>query len=641
MKIKIASRIGCLLTAIILAVIAIFTSHSAQAKVIDNDPNTDQRWIISEIYLGDRDGNGAYLELYNNDDHTALGWNDFLVNLPFSIDLPPIMDLRVYKPHSYKVIPFDENWTGWVAKQYIKVIYGDDLFHEIEDALDEFPNYSYQRCQSTLGNGDRVLSNKFYYGKKTNEKSISCSDSSVTDTHPDEVDDNSVCRKLKLNEIGSYMFDEDQFIEIKNTSNETINLSNCYLSTEQEKDKTFDNFIELDDYDLAPNGVYSFNVIDTDLPPLTKTTGIVYLLDSNARTVTDYKRYSQVKKDTTTALSPTDNKWYSTYTATPGEINVIDEYPACDDGYVRNPETHKCQKKLVAPDQTGGTDDRTDNSNSLAPCKEGYERNPTTNRCRKIYEDETEPTLTPCKAGYERNPETNRCRKITTGDTNNSSDDSSESSGLTPCKEGYYRNPETNRCKKITDSDNNDSDLVPCKEGYTRNPVTNRCVKIANTTSTLEPCKEGYERNPETNRCRKIASATDDLKPCKDGYERNPETNRCIKKSSADDDSDAKYPVETDSSVNNSDNTTSLIIVLVIIGVASLVILGWQFRHEIGRAFKKPKPANSKHSPSQDNQPEAGQLDDWINHLSSDDDSMTPPNKHDAKPATANDSKPN
>ena len=96
------------------------SSSTADARVIDNNPVTDQRWIISEIYLGDDDYDGAYVELYNNDDHTSLGWKDFVINLPFDVDLPPIYDLHTYKPHAYKKLSLDEGIMGWLAKKYIE-----------------------------------------------------------------------------------------------------------------------------------------------------------------------------------------------------------------------------------------------------------------------------------------------------------------------------------------------------------------------------------------------------------------------------------------------------------------------------------------------------------------------------------------
>lgn len=85
MKIK-TKVIGPFWGAVLIVAGYLLVGRSCFARVIDNNPVTDQRWIISELYLGDEDYDGAYIELYNNDDHTSLGWKDFVINLPFDID---------------------------------------------------------------------------------------------------------------------------------------------------------------------------------------------------------------------------------------------------------------------------------------------------------------------------------------------------------------------------------------------------------------------------------------------------------------------------------------------------------------------------------------------------------------------------
>lgn len=556
------------LVSLILAVLA---GQIAWARVVDTSPVTDQRWVISEIYLGDIDGNGSYMELYNNDDNTSLGWKDFVINLPFDVDLPPIFDLRVYKPHAYKTLKFDDGAYGWLAKYYVKFMYGDSVFYEIKDALDESPNYSYQRCQSTDDDGKRVLSDKFYYGKKSAGKAIDCSDKSLVETMAGET---GKCEGLKLSEIGSNLYPEEQFIEVGNASDKIINLADCYLTLDKEKK---DTYLPLEDYELEPGDVHELYLNELDgAPTLTRTTGIVYLLDNDHATVTDYYRYREAKRDTSMALSDRDNKWHLTYKMTPGEDNVIAEYPDCADGQYRDETTHKCRIITDDPEPDNKQDDETDDG------------------------------FVPCKDGYERNPETNRCRKIVTEDD--------VETGLVPCKEGYYRNPETNRCKKIASSDNSDN-LTPCREGYTRNPATNRCVKNTSTTANLVPCKDGYERNPETNRCVKKKMATT-LTPCKEGYERNPETNRCVKKKDAKDDKPADYPVKSEASAE-SDSTRTLIIALIIIGVLSIGVLIWQYRHELARLFGGQGARADKANKLADDKTA---VDDWISQLEKADD---------------------
>lgn len=65
----------------------------------------------------------------------------------------------------------------------------------------------------------------------------------------------------------------------------------------------------------------------------------------------------------------------------------------------------------------------------------------------------------------------------------------------------------------------------PCSEGQVRNPETGRCISDSGDETSLQPCAPDQERNPETNRCRKITTSS--LVPCGPGQERNPATNRC------------------------------------------------------------------------------------------------------------------
>lgn len=585
MKIK-TKIIGLFWGTILMAGSCLLVGKSCFARVIDNNPVTDQRWIISELYLGDEDYDGAYVELYNNDDHTSLGWKDFVINLPFDIDFPPIYDFRTYKPHAYKKLPLDESLMGWLAKQYVKVMYGDEVFHEIEDALNEQPSYSYQRCQTTYEDGTVVLSNKFYYGKKTPGKAIECDDKSITITNPDDSM-TGTCEKLKLNEIGSYMEPEEQFVELVNTGNEPLNLSNCYIAKSKANSALH---VQMDDYELEPGGIYAFNIDQTDLEYIAKTSGILYLIDSDDETVVNYKRYSYVKDGSVSAMDE-NGEWKLTYHMTPGEENIIEEYPPCPDGQYRDEETHRCRN--LPDDDNDSNADGSSNS------------------------DDND--YVPCPDGWYRNPETNRCKKIPTED---------DDSNLKPCPDGYYRNPETNRCKKIDDGE---SDLVPCKEGYVRNPETNRCVKIKVNDDELEPCPDGYYRNPETNRCKKIDDSESDLVPCKEGYVRNPETNRCVKikdgnssnsgKSDDDKDGDAKFPVklDIDDSDKSNTSTTSLLVTVGIIVASSVGILLWQYRKEISRAFTKIKAHGQKNKSVRIKEATTEMsTDEWIDKLSKD-----------------------
>ena len=165
--------------------------------------------------------------------------------------------------------------------------------------------------------------------QKTPGKAIECDDKSVTVTNPDDAM-TGTCEKLKLNEIGSYMEPEEQFIEVVNSGNEPINLSNCYIAKSKANNAVH---AQMDDYEIEPGGLYAFNVDQTDLEYIAKTSGIIYLIDSDDETVVNYKRYSGVKEGAITAID-NNGEWQMTYQMTPGEDNVIEEYPPCPDGNI-------------------------------------------------------------------------------------------------------------------------------------------------------------------------------------------------------------------------------------------------------------------------------------------------------------------
>ena len=555
----------------------------AHAAVDDDQPITNERWVISE--LAESDSGDKYIEFYNNSTNDGLGWGDYFVNLPVDSKLLELMEVFGFqhiKQHAFRVVNLSDSWYSTLAFNLLKT-YGLDAnaFTEIADALEEEDGYSYQRCLY-YQDGQPLMSNKFYYGKKTKGKEINCSDSSIRPTNL--MERTGVCQGLRLNEIESYEENDEQFVELYNATLQPINLGNCYIAkSKDEGAKTY----ALDNIELASGELYTQPLNDSDAVELklTEKSGEVALIDGDRRTLVDSVKYRVTSEDTSYALGA-DDEWHMTYNVTPDQPNVIEELKPCEEeGYERNPDTNRCVKSADDKESSDLSwleellDIKTSSSSTsgLTPCKEGYYRNPATNRCKKI---------------------TNSSDSSTGASSSSSnSSNSSSSSALVPCKTGYYRNPATNRCKKIesTTSATSTSSLASCPTGYYRNSETNRCKKLTttSTSSTLTPCKEGYERNPETNRCRKktTTDSTSKLTPCKEGYERNPETNRCRKKTS--DDGDAKYPIKT---TDQKDGTTeeqerrsnlTLIIALAVGGALCLGIIIWQYRDSIKRRWDK------------------------------------------------------
>ncbi len=249
------------------------------------------------------------------------------------------------------------------------------------------------------------------------------------------------CSALRLSEIAANT--NRQFIEVYNASAEPASVRGCQLQTNRSQEVSY----VFDDRMVQPGEFVVVEIAHTSLT-LTKTTsGTVYLISSDGQSEVDARSYENMSENTSLAL--VDGVWRTTFAITPGQVNHYQEYPACAEGYVRNPTTKRCNKITA----------------STSPVD--------------------------CGPGRYRSAETGRCRNI------------ASATSQVPCRADQYRNPETNRCRNLTSTS---STLTPCKPGQERNPATNRCRAMATSASSLKPCAAGQERNPATNRCRKVAS---------------------------------------------------------------------------------------------------------------------------------------
>ena len=117
-----------------------------------------------------------------------------------------------------------------------------------------------------------------------------------------------------------------------------------------------------------------------------------------------------------------------------------------------------------------------------------------------------------------------------------------------------------------------------CEEGKVLNKETGNCVKVSALKTKV--CKEGQFLNILTGRCNKIK--TNEEKKCKEGYYLNPETGRCRK---IKENNGADYSLEPET----YEESSSFVALYAILGVgaAALLYLGYEFRHEILRLFRK------------------------------------------------------
>lgn len=252
----------------------------------------------------------------------------------------------------------------------------------------------------------------------------------------------NTCQGARLSEVGANL--GVQFIEIYNESGQSIDLSGCQLMT----NRTSAKYV-FDDLTLAAGQYHVIEVGDTNLTLTKTTTGTVYLLSSDGLVEVDGTTYKNLATDTSWSLL--DGTWRQTYEPTAGKQNSYQQFLNCEDGYVRNTETGRCNKVVVA---------------EVVACKDDQYRSEETNRCRTIV---PVVALALCKEGQYRSEETNRCRSIAT-----------TASVLKSCADDQFRNPDTGRCKKIASSD--DIALADCGEGRERNPATNRCRTVAAVT---------------------------------------------------------------------------------------------------------------------------------------------------------------
>ncbi len=206
------------------------------------------------------------------------------------------------------------------------------------------------------------------------------------------------CGRLEFSEILSY-YDEDkseQFIELHNPTDQTINLSACEIRYKK-KNHTLSG-------SLAPDQYYAYYPNKSDPAfSVTKNPNTSNTIDliGKDETLVDTLSYNHGQKKATSYARFYDENgeefWQTTYSPTPGSANILQEFRSCPEGKIINIATGNCVKVTGA-------------SGTTKACPEGQYRNPLTGRCKKVESDSKGPK--PCAKGYERNPETNRCRKI-------------------------------------------------------------------------------------------------------------------------------------------------------------------------------------------------------------------------------------
>lgn len=235
-----------------------------------------------------------------------------------------------------------------------------------------------------------------------------------------------VLSELLPNAVGTDAGNE--FVEIYNPTNETIDLSLYSIKTGVGSDKTyafpFGATIAPGEHRTFSDSVMKFTLVNT--------TGRVMLTAIDGTTLGDSGVYDSPPEGESWALI--GGTWQYTNRPTPNAMN----------------------QASLAQDKVSDASDTT----IIPPCPTGKYRNPLTGRCRLIVSDAA--MLANCDVDQYRNPESGRCRKIIT-------------TNLVPCKDGQYRSEETNRCRNITAS----TTRKPCKDNQYRSEETGRCRNLS------------------------------------------------------------------------------------------------------------------------------------------------------------------
>jgi hypothetical protein len=238
------------------------------------------------------------------------------------------------------------------------------------------------------------------------------------------------CAGLRITEVLGYYEENssEQFIEIFNSTNESLALDGCRIN--YKKDYPLTGIIDANNY-----------MVISDIPLTKNPTNDqnIYLLDDYG--VVDAIAYPHGQKKGT-ALALYDGEWRVTYAPTPGAENAYQEFRSCPEGKIINPETGNCIKEESLGEAI------------MKQCPEGKILNPLTGRCKNIPVAVTAKT---CQAGYSLNPLTGRCKK-------------NETAAAKTCPEGYERNPETNRCRKVYKNTAQEFPVEPIEEGNYDNP---------------------------------------------------------------------------------------------------------------------------------------------------------------------------
>ena len=475
--------------------------------------------------------------------------------------------------------------------------------------------------ESVYANFVDEISNSEFVEQQENEQNEDQEQMGADEAPPEN------CWGLEFSEVYTYYTSgekkTDQFIELVNTSEESLNLSGCSIEYSilyaNDDSPTLKEKIALTG-EVASEEYWVWFASDEQSLTKDPSGAVTLRLIGTTGEEIDTYTYSGQKEGRSWAWFGVnedggEEDWQLTYALTPGSTNKKQDCK--DPTKVLNPETGRC----VNPPESESDDEEEDSTHLSAQC-EGlkfseiltYYEDAADEQFIELYNSTSEKIkLDGCKIRYKsktialtgeidadgylahytagvtltKNPTKSNELKLI--DVNGVERDSlvyyhGQKKGVAYAQFDYLWTGEENWQQTYAPTPgvpNVYQEYKTCPQGKVINEATGNCVNVS-SDAVLEPCPPGKYRNPLTNRCKSILASTSELKPCPEGYERNPETNRCRKIVNND---GADYAFMMDTSEGNTNFVAFA--ALGAVGVMGVSYVTWQFRHEIAKGYRK------------------------------------------------------
>ncbi len=140
------------------------------------------------------------------------------------------------------------------------------------------------------------------------------------------------CQGIALSEIGIYL--DQPFIELYNSSVETVKLTNCQLVV---NDQTH----VFDQIKISPSQILALSA--TDLGLELKQDSLIKLLTEDNQPIDQfgYQYNSEIDQASLIPVGGDGDNWQVSYQPTPNQNNVYQALPNCPEGYIRN-QSEQC-----------------------------------------------------------------------------------------------------------------------------------------------------------------------------------------------------------------------------------------------------------------------------------------------------------